>query len=73
VNEVRVAGNLVVVLTPPGHANGVGRAIDMAAFDGIVGTIAGDDTLLIIMQTNGHGKKLKKRLDAIAGRVGTAK
>jgi transcriptional regulator of arginine metabolism len=73
VNEVRVAGNLVVLLTPPGHANGVGRAIDLAEFDGVVGTIAGDDTLLIIMKTSVHGRRLKKRLDTIAGRLGIAK
>ena len=73
VNEVRVAGNLVVILTPPGHANGVGRAVDMAEFGGVVGTIAGDDTLLVIMKTPGHGKKLKKRLDTMAGRTGVAK
>src|SRR6185295_19986141 len=38
VNDVRVAQNLVVVKTPPGHANGVARAIDLAKFDGIVGS-----------------------------------
>src|SRR5512137_561398 len=36
VNEVRVAQNLVVVRTPPGHANAVGRALDLADFTGIV-------------------------------------
>src|SRR6185503_12536428 len=32
VNEVRVARNLAIVRTPPGHANGVARAIDLAEF-----------------------------------------
>jgi transcriptional regulator of arginine metabolism len=49
VNEVRVAQNLVVVRTPPGHANAVGRAIDLAGLEGIVGTVAGDDTVLVVL------------------------
>jgi len=32
VNEVKTAQNLVVVRTPPGHANGVGRALDLADY-----------------------------------------
>jgi hypothetical protein len=45
VNEVRVAENLVVIRTPPGHANAVARAVDLQQFAGAVGSIAGDDTL----------------------------
>src|SRR5215510_3489638 len=37
VNQVKVAQNLAVVRTPPGHANGVARAIDLAEFEGVVG------------------------------------
>ena len=39
VNEVKVAQNLSVVRTPPGHANGVARAIDHAGVEGIVGAL----------------------------------
>src|SRR5262249_19715595 len=49
VNEVRVARNLVVVRTPPGHGNAVGRALDLLEFPGSVGSVAGDDTVLVIM------------------------
>ena len=66
VNDIRLAQNLVVVRTPPGHANGVGRAIDLADFGGIVGTVAGDDTVLVVMEDNAAARRLKKRLDAIA-------
>lgn len=66
VNDVKVAQNLVVVRTPPGHANGVGRALDLAEFAGVVGTVAGDDTVLVIMHDLAHAKLLKKRLDALA-------
>jgi transcriptional regulator of arginine metabolism len=66
VNDVRVAQNLAVVRTPPGHANGVGRAIDLADFGGVVGTVAGDDTVLVVLEDSAAARSLKKRLDAIA-------
>jgi transcriptional regulator of arginine metabolism len=66
VNEVRVAQNLMVVRTPPGHANGVARAIDLADFDGIVGSVAGDDTVLVVMEDLTTARKLKRRLDGMA-------
>jgi transcriptional regulator of arginine metabolism len=66
VNEVRMAQNLVLVRTPPGHANGVGRAIDMAEFDGVVGTVAGDDTVLIVLEDTPRARRMKRQLDDIA-------
>ena len=73
VNEIRVAQNLIVVRTPPGHANGVARAIDLANFDGIVGSVAGDDTVLVVMNDSGAARKLKRRLDGLAGAAGAGK
>jgi transcriptional regulator of arginine metabolism len=66
VNEVRVAQNLMVVRTPPGHAHGVGRAIDLADYEGVVGTVAGDDTILVILEDQSAARRLKKQLDGIA-------
>lgn len=45
--SVRRAGNLVVVMTAPGHAAAVGRAIDLAPNEDVVGTVAGDDTIFV--------------------------
>lgn len=45
--DVRSAGSLIVVNTAPGHAAAVGRAIDYAAPAGVVGTVAGDDTIFV--------------------------
>ncbi len=74
VNEVRVAQNRVVVGTPPGHANGVARSIDLSGFDGFVGSVAGDDTILVVMEDLGSARRLKRHLDSLAGHVaGTAK
>ena len=67
VNEVRMAQNLAVVRTPPGHANGVARAIDLEEFDGIIGSVAGDDTVLVVMRDAAGARRLKRHLDGIAG------
>jgi transcriptional regulator of arginine metabolism len=45
--DVRLAGNLVIVLTAPGHAAAVARAIDLAPMDEVMGTVAGDDTIFV--------------------------
>jgi len=45
--DVRSASNLVVVMTAPGHAAAVGRAIDLAPNDDVIGTVAGDDTIFV--------------------------
>ena len=43
--DVRVAGTLVIVLTLPGHAAAIARAIDLSNTSEVLGTIAGDDTV----------------------------
>lgn len=45
--RIMPAGSLVVILTAPGHAAAVARAIDLAGLDEIVGTVAGDDTIFV--------------------------
>lgn len=45
--EAAVAGNIVVVRSLPGTASALAAAIDAAGLDGIVGTIAGDDTVFV--------------------------
>ena len=68
VNEVKVAQNLAVVRTPPGHANAVGRAIDLQVSADVVGTVAGDDTVLVVLEDSPAARRFKKELDQLAGR-----
>lgn len=42
-----VPPNLLVVRTAPGHAHAIGFQLDASRFEGIVGTVAGDDTLFV--------------------------
>ena len=67
VNEVKVAQNLLIVRTPPGHANGVARAIDLAGHPGFVGSVAGDDTILVVMEEAASARALRRQLESIAG------
>ena len=61
--------NLVVVRTSPGGAAPVAAALDEAACPGVLGTIAGDDTVLIVTQRADGGSREAGRLrTAIAGR-----
>jgi transcriptional regulator of arginine metabolism len=46
--DIRVAQNLVVVKTSPGNANSLAIAIDREELDEVVGTVAGDDTVLVV-------------------------
>jgi transcriptional regulator of arginine metabolism len=46
--DVRLAQNLLVLRTPPGHANALASALDHAELPEVAGTIAGDDTVLVV-------------------------
>lgn len=65
VREVRRAQNLLVVKTIPGSAQPVAVAIDAEAWDEVVGTVAGDDTLLIITINNRTAKLLQAKLEGM--------
>ena len=60
--DVRVAQNLVVLRTSPGNANSLAIAIDKLNLDDVVGTIAGDDTVLAITPNNDSADRFRKRL-----------
>ena len=68
VQGVRSVGNLVLVHTPPGNATGVARAIDLMRWPEVEGTIAGDDTILIVTRSSRSAGSFRRRVAAIAGR-----
>jgi transcriptional regulator of arginine metabolism len=59
--DVRQAQNLLVLRTPPGHANAVAVALDKADWREVVGTIAGDDTLLVVAPDSKTAESLRAR------------
>lgn len=59
------SANLVVLKTPPGAAQVVAAAIDGAQLEGLLGTLAGDDTVLLVAADPQGGQELKDRLEAL--------
>lgn len=59
-------GNLVVLRTPAGAANLLGSALDHAVIDGVLGSIAGDDTILVICEDEQKAQDLRSLLLKLA-------
>jgi len=60
--DVRAAQNLIVLKTSPGHANALAVALDNEEWPEVVGTIAGDDTVLVVAPDAATAEKLRKKL-----------
>ena len=67
VAEVTNSGHLVVVRTPPGCAHVVASALDRSGLEGLLGTVAGDDTMLCVATEAVGGAKLAQTLRDLAG------
>ena len=67
VAEIGSSGNLVVLRTPPGSAHVVASALDRAGMSEILGTVAGDDTIVAIAAGGTTGKALAVQLRELAG------
>jgi transcriptional regulator of arginine metabolism len=65
--ELDVSANLVVLRTPPGSAHVVGSALDRSGFPGVIGTVAGDDTVLVVAAESVGGASVGARLSQAAG------
>lgn len=61
-HDARVAQNLLVLRTSPGNANALAVALDKEDWPDVVGTIAGDDTILVVAPDVGAAEKLRKKL-----------
>lgn len=58
-------GNLVVVKTSPGNAPGVASAIDHADVKGVLGTVAGDDTIIVVASDQAAARDFARELGGI--------
>jgi len=68
--DVRLAQNLVVLKTSPGHANSVAVAMDEEEWPEVVGTLAGDDTILVIAPDHATAETVRKKFLAMIERSG---
>ncbi|HEY2959171.1 MAG TPA: arginine repressor [Actinomycetota bacterium] len=64
------SGSLVVIHTPPGHANVLASTLDRAGLPGLAGTVAGDDTVLLVCTERTSGKAMARQLSALAAQAG---
>ena len=67
VAEVTSSGNLVVVRTPPGCAHVVASALDRSGLVGLLGTVAGDDTIMCVATEEVGGTGLAEQLRSLSG------
>ena len=65
--DVLLAQNLVVLKTAPGHANSVAVALDVEGWPEVVGTIAGDDTILVIAPDHPTAEAVQEKLLGMLG------
>lgn len=63
--DIRAVGNLIVVKTLAGSGANAGVVVDAFGYNEVVGSIAGDDTLLLICETAEDGKRVTERLEAL--------
>ena len=67
VRSVRRAGNLVVVKAASGTAQGVAAALDSADLPCVLGSVAGDDTILVIASDEAAGESLEAMIQRLRG------
>ena len=67
VADIGSSGNLAVVRTPPGSAHVVASALDRAGLPEVLGTVAGDDSLIVVAAEPTEGSQLAQRLRDLAG------
>jgi transcriptional regulator of arginine metabolism len=67
VTKIETGGSLLVLKTLTGRANAVAVALDEYRLDGIVGTLAGDDTILVIARNDRDRARIKKVFDEMVG------
>jgi transcriptional regulator of arginine metabolism len=60
--DVRVAQNLVVLKTSPGNASSLAVSLDREDWPEIVGTVAGDDTILVVAPDNTDARSIRAKL-----------
>ncbi|MBN1272122.1 MAG: arginine repressor [Candidatus Aminicenantes bacterium] len=62
VQDIRSTENLLLIKTTPGNANGVASYIDRLELREVLGTIAGDDTILLVVDTEKNRKAVEEKL-----------
>lgn len=65
--DVACSANIVILRTPPGSAHVVASALDRAGLTDVLGTVAGDDTVVVVVAEGVRGSEAAERLRGLAG------
>ena len=65
--DIREAQNLLVLRTPPGGAQSLAAALDAGHWREVVGTVAGDDTVLVVTPSRASRVALQKKMGRLLG------
>lgn len=68
--SMEYSGNLAIVRTLTGHADTVAIALDNVGIPDIMGTIAGDDTVLVVLRTDSDPENVRIRLRELVPELG---
>ncbi|MCR5175840.1 MAG: arginine repressor [Anaerovibrio sp.] len=66
VKKIDYTENIVVIKTMPGAANSVCIALDNARWPEIIGTVAGDDTIIVVIKHSGMSEEIALKLEALS-------
>lgn len=61
-----VSGNILMVRTAPGNAHSLGVVLDGAAWPEVLGTVAGDDTIFVLLRSPRSGKRVLRRIEELS-------
>jgi transcriptional regulator of arginine metabolism len=64
--QTGVSGNIVMVKTSPGNAHSIGVILDAAQWPEVLGTVAGDDTVFVLLRSDRFGKKVLSRMQELS-------
>jgi transcriptional regulator of arginine metabolism len=67
VTSIDVGGTLVVLKTPIGHGNALAIELDRSNIQGVLGTIAGDDTVFVAARSELAARRIAKQFRDLAG------
>ena len=63
VQSINFANNIIVIKTMRGNGSTAGAFVDSMSYENVLGSVAGDDTILIICDTAEHAEEVKKQLE----------
>ncbi len=64
--QMGLSGNIVMIKTAPGNAHSVGVVLDGAQWPEVLGTVAGDDTIFVLLRSRRFGRKVMARIKEFA-------